>query len=140
MKYVWKDLPKPLNCFTVRNARMVNLNTGKIVSNYSANTKITVVQKCITPNKTYYRTREAAHYYLNYAFEASAFGLPNEKAPSVPSTNTLPPLKNSKPVARTPKPEEKQKDSPKKVSPKGGGERPKVNFIKRLVRRVRGRK
>ena len=86
MKYIWKDLPKRLNCFTVRNARMVNLDTGKIVSNFAANTKIAVVQKCVTPTKTWYRTQEAAHHQLNYAFEASAFGLPNEKAPSAPSS------------------------------------------------------
>ena len=65
MKYKWEDLPKPLNCFTVRSATMVNLNTGKIVSNYAANTKIVVVQKCVTENGTYYRTNEAAHHYPN---------------------------------------------------------------------------
>ena len=92
MKYIWQDLPKPLNCFTIRSATMVNLNNGKIVRHYSANTKIVVVQKCVTPNGTYYRTNEAAHHYLNYAFRASAFGLPDEKAPSVPSNSFSPGL------------------------------------------------
>ena len=85
MKYVWEDLPERLNCFTVKNTAMINLNTGKPVRHYSTNTKINLVQKCITPEKTYYRTADAEHNYLNYAFEAEAFGLPNEKAPSAPS-------------------------------------------------------
>lgn len=145
MKYEWKDLPKPLNCFTVRSATMVNLNTGKIISNYSANTKIVVVQKCVTEKGTFYRTREAEHNYLNYAFRASAFGLPDEKAPSVPSpkSNSLgqSPLK-SKPAVRTPKPVEKQtpvkKSSNKASSPKGGEEKKRGGWLKKLFRRKNG--
>lgn len=145
MKYEWKDLPKPLNCFTVRSATMVNLNTGKIISNYSANTKIVVVQKCVTEKGTFYRTREAEHNYLNYAFKASAFGLPDEKAPSAPSpkSNSLgnSPLK-SKPVTRTPKPVKKQtpakKSSKKASSPKGGEEKKRGGWLKKLFRRKNG--
>lgn len=81
MKCVWEDLPKPMNCFTARNATMRDLNTNKIIQHYSANTKIVVVQKCVTPVATYYRTESAKLNRLNYAFEASAFGLPNESAP-----------------------------------------------------------
>ena len=47
MKFDWKELPEKKNCFTVRNATMRDLNTNKIVQYYSANTRITVVQKCI---------------------------------------------------------------------------------------------
>ena len=141
MKYVWKDLPKPLNCFTIRSARMVNLNTGRIVSNYAANTKIVVVQKCVTPNITYYRTQEAAHHFLNYAFEAAAFGLPNEKAPSAPSRskslrkNTA----NSKSATRTSKPTKKTKTNPKVELPKGGEEVRKEGWFSRLFRRKNGK-
>lgn len=141
MKYVWEDLPKPLSCFTVKNTTMVNLNTGKIVSNYSTNTKIVLVQKCVTENGTYYRTREAAYNYLNYAFKASAFGLPDEKAPSAPSakSNSLsrqPTI--SKPVSRTPKPAEKQTVTQKVATPKGGEEKQPKKWLRRLFRRKNG--
>lgn len=145
MKYVWKDLPKPLNCFTVRSATMVNLNTGRIIGNYSANTKIVVVQKCVTEKGTFYRTREAEHNYLNYAFRASAFGLPDEKAPSAPSPKPESlgkvPLK-SKAASRTLSPAKKQtsvKKSSKKVSsPKGGEGKKHTNWFKKLFRRKNG--
>lgn len=84
MKCNWEDLPRPLNAFTVRNAAMVNLNNGEVIRYYSANTKIVLAQKAITPKGTFYRTREAEHHFLNYAFEAASFGLPNEFAPPVP--------------------------------------------------------
>ena len=119
----WKDLSKPLHCFTVRSAAMINLNNGKIVRQYSANTKIVVVQKCVMPECTYYRTREAAHNYLNYAFKASAFGLPNEKAPSAHSFNSNSLGKyttNSKPATRTSKLAKKQTSTQKATSSKGG--------------------
>lgn len=139
MKYVWEDLPKPLNCFTVRSATMVNLNTGKIVSNYAANTKIVVVQKCVTPKGTYYRTNEAAHHYLNYAFRASAFGLPDEKAPSAHSSRTNSLRKhttNTKPATR--KPVKKQKAIQKTAAPKGGEEKRLGSWLKRVFRRKNG--
>lgn len=146
MKYLWEDLPKPLNCFTVRNATLVNLNTGKIVSNYAANTKIVVVQKCVTPKGTYYRTNEATHHYLNHAFRASAFGLPDEKAPSAHCSNKPNSLSRHsttpKPVSRTHKPAKKQKLSknPRKTAaPKGGEEKPnRLGWIGKLFRRKNG--
>lgn len=141
MKYTWEDLPKPLNCFTVRSATMINLNNGKIVSNYSANTKIVVVQKCVTPKGTYYRTNEAAHHYLNYAFEASAFGLPNEKAPSAHSSRPSSLSRHTtiipKPGART-NPDEKQKDAKIIALPKGGEGRRTRSWLKRIFRRKNG--
>ena len=141
MKFKWEDLPKPLNCFTVRSATMVNLNTGKIVSNYAANTKIVVVQKCVTPTGTYYRTSEAEHHYLNYAFRASAFGLPDEKAPSAPSAKSNSLSRQStipKPVSRTSKPAKKQTVAQKVATPKGGEEKQPRNWLKRLFRRKNG--
>ena len=137
MIYNWEDLPERKNCLTVRNAAMINLNTGKIVRHYSSNTRINVVQKCITPDKTYYRTAEAAHHYLNYAFEASAFGLPNEKAPSAPSvkSNTSHTLYNPKPTIRTPRPAKTQKSAQKSASPKGGEERRRRNWFSKIFRR-----
>ena len=139
MKCDWKDLPERKNLFTVKNAAMINLNTGKTVRQYCTNTKIAVVQKCVTPDKTYYRTQDAAHHYLNYAFEAEAFGLPNEKAPSVPSPNprrnsTL----NSKPASRTHKPIKKQTSVQKATTPKGGEEKGRFGWLKKLVRRKNG--
>lgn len=139
MKYEWKDLPKRENYFTVKNTAMINLNTGKTVRQYCTNTKIAVVQKCVTPDKTYYRTQEAVHHYLNYAFEAEAFGLPNEKAPSAPSSNprnksTL----NSKPASRTHKPTKKQTSVQKATTPKGGEEKGRFGWLKKLFRRKNG--
>lgn len=141
MKYEWKDLPKPMNCFTVRSATMVNLNTRKIIQHYSANTKIVVVQKCITPNCTYYRTREAAHHYLNYAFEASAFGLPNETAPlehssfNTPNSHRVSTLRS---VKHTTRPVKKQKAAQNIVLPKGGEARRQRSWFERLFRRKNG--
>lgn len=142
MKYEWKDLPERKNLFTVKNTAMINLNTGKTVRQYCTNTKIAVVQKCVTPEKTYYRTREAEHHYLNYAFEAEAFGLPNEKAPSVPSSNpkstgnfsTL----RTPPASRTPKPAKKQTSAKNAKTPKGGEEKRRFGWLKRLFRRKNG--
>ena len=143
MKCNWEDLPKPLNCFTVRSATMVNLNNGKVVSNYAANTKIVVVQKCVTEKGTYYRTNEAAHHYLNYAFRADAFGLPNEKAPSAHSSrsNSLSKttLNSKQPAARTHKPEKKQTSVQKTAAPKGGEEKRLGSWFKRIFRRNNGK-
>lgn len=138
MKYNWQDLPEKKNCFTVRNATMVNLNTGRIIQHYSANTKIALVQKCVMPDKTYYRTQEAAHHYLNYAFEASAFGLPNEKAPSVPSSkpNSLDKIHlDTSPETRTHNPVKKQKSIKKASAPKGGEEKRLRSWLRRIFRR-----
>ena len=143
MKYVWEDLPKPLNCFTVRGTTMVNLNTGRIINNYAANTKIVVVQKCVTPKGTFYRTGEAAHHYLNYAFRASAFGLPDEKAPSVrsPKPNSLSRHSERKtaPATRTLKPVKKQTSTKKAATPKDGeGKRHHFGWVKKFFGRKNG--
>lgn len=111
MKYVWQDLPKPLNVFTSRNTTMRNLNTGEIIQHYSANTKLTVVQKCVTTKGTFYRTSSAAHHFLNFAFEATALGLPNEIAPSAPSHDSL----DNRKITRS-----KQTTSQKVALPKDG--------------------
>lgn len=130
----WLDLPKRMNCFTVRNAAMYNLNTGKIIQYYSANTKIAVVQKCVTTEGTFYRTAEAAHHYLNYAFKASAFGLPDEKAPSAPSNKPDSLNTNQEPDSRTLlTPARKQKSSQKVVSPNDGGVEQAKNFLKKIL-------
>ena len=139
MKYDWVDLPKPLNCFTVMHTAMVNLNTGKIVRHYSTNTKIVVVQKCVTPDCTYYRTSEAAHHYLNYAFKASAFGLPNEKAPSAHSSKLNSSThSNTKSAKRTLKPVKKQTTVQKTVSPNDGEGKQRRSWLKRIFRRKNG--
>lgn len=139
MKYIWKDLPERTNLFTVKNTAMLNLNTGKVVRQYCTNTKIAVVQKCVTPGKTYYRTQDAAHHYLNYAFEAEAFGLPNEEAPSAPSSiSTGVPALNSKSAPRTRKPTKKQTSTQKATTPKGGEGKGLFGMVKRIFRRKNG--
>lgn len=135
MKYEWKDLPERKNYFTVKNTAMINLNTGKVVRQYCTNTKIAVVQKCVTPTKTYYRTQDAEHNYLNYAFEAEAFGLPNEKAPSAPSKLSSNKLKSA--ISLIKPGSKKQTSSGNKAKPKGGGATLKKIFNK-LLRRKNG--
>lgn len=131
MKYRWEDLPSRLNLFTVRSAVQRNMDSGKIVQNYSANTRITVVQKCVTPEKTYYRTETAKREHLNWAFEASAFGLPNEEAPSVPDST---PLKESPTHSQTCG-DKKQKSTRRSKSPKDGARaKTKKSLFKRLFR------
>lgn len=137
----WKDLPKPLNCFTVRSAVLRNLNTGEIIRHYVANTKIVVTQKCVMPEKTYYRTSEAARHCLNYAFEASAFGLPNEKAPSAPRSryNSLnKQIHQHTPSSRT-LPVQKQKRSKKAAASKDGETKQPRSWLKKLFRRNHGK-
>ena len=134
MKYEWEDLPKPINAFTTRNTVMMNLNTGKVVQYYGANTKIVLVQKKTTPKGTYYRTRSAEHHSLNWAFEASAFGLPNEKAPSEPSM--FPPKIDSQLETSTPTLVKKQKRNTKVAAPIDGGGQHK-NWFKKLFRRLK---
>ena len=130
MRYKWESLPKPLNVFTTRNTMMLNLNTREVIQHYSSNTRITLVQKCVTPDGTYYRTSSAEHHNLNWAFEAAAFGLPNVKlAPPVPPTNS------KKEVKKTPP--EKTKKEPEIIMAKGG--EPKRSKFKQILKRVFGR-
>lgn len=141
MKYVWEDLPERKNCFTVRNAYMVNLNTGKAIRTYSTNTKIAVVQKCVTPDTTWYRTADAVHHYLNYAFAAEDLGLPNEKAPSAHSikSNTMDKSTlKSMPVSRI-KSSAQNKNHSKKNASSNGGERKRIKgWLNRIFRRKNG--
>lgn len=142
MDYVWEDLPKPLNCFTVTNTTMVNLDNGKVIRHYSTNTKIVVVQKCVTPECTYYRTADAYFNKLNYAFKADAFGLPNEKAPSAHSSRSNS-LSNStlssKPATRTQTPEEKQTSIQKVILPNDGEGGRRGSWLRRIFRRIHGK-
>lgn len=115
MKYAWEDLPKKLTTFTVRNATLRNLNTGKIVQNYSSNTRIDVVQKCVTDKGTYYRTSTAEYNNLNHAFSALDLGLPNENASSVPKDSSN---SKEKVLATNSKTPLKTKRVPKKSAPK----------------------
>lgn len=140
MKYEWQDLPERKNLFTVKNTVMINLNTGKIVRHYATNTKIAVVQKCVTPEKTYYRTYDAFHNYLNYAFEAEAFGLPNEKAPSAPSNNSrrLDNFEKKLDKAFTHTLDTKQKLEQKPLTSKDGERRRAIKWLKKIFRRKNG--
>lgn len=132
----WKDTPKPLNLFTVRNATMRDLETKKIIQYYSANTKISVVQKTQVGDTTYYRTASAKERSLNWAFEASAFGLPNEKAPSVPlsSFHTIAPyLEKVAPALDTKQKSVKKNDI---VSSKDG-EKKRRNLFVKIIKRIK---
>ena len=131
-KLEWQDLPEPLSAFTARNAEMVDMDNNKVVQYYSANTKIKVVQKCVTPDATYYRTESAKKIGLNWAFKAAAFGLPNDIAPPVHSFS---PGIHSKPAARIPKPAAKQTPVQKRQAPKGGVGARKKPFWAWLLRR-----
>lgn len=137
----WQDLPERKNCFTVRNAAMLDLKKNKAVRAYCANTRITVVQKCNTPFGTFYRTEFAKEQDLDWAFKASAFGLPNDKAPSAHSdrSNSLSKkTSHPKPATRKPELDKKQTSDQKVVLPKdGGGERLK-NWFSKVFRRKNG--
>lgn len=138
MKYTWEDLPERKNLFTVKNTAMINLNTGKAVRQYCTNTKIAVVQKCVTPEKTYYRTYDSFHNCLNHAFEAEAFGLPNEKAPSAPLSSMDIPTSSSVSASRTPKPNKKQIPVQNSESPNDGGGKRSFGWLRKLLRRKNG--
>ena len=131
MKYAWEDLPERKNYFTVKNTTMVDLDNGKIVRHYCTNTKIAVVQKCITPENTYYRTEDAFSHNLNYAFEASAFGLENEKAPLVPTYGSVSANNTQKPIKKT-------NSGPKAPSPKSGEAAGIIKRLRDFIRRHRG--
>ena len=132
MKCDWQDLPDKKTVFTVRSAVMKNLNTGKIIQHYASNTRIDVVQKCITPVGTFYRTQSAAYNNLNWAFEASAFGLPNEFAPSAPTG--LPPNKLSNTKALRKPSTSKQKSVNTPALPKDGEVKAsKIGFKNKLL-------
>lgn len=140
MKFVWQDLPKRQNCFTTRSAMMMDLDKRTAVQHYSANTKIVVVQKCVIPEGTYYRTETAKLKGLNWAFKASALGLPDEKAPSVHPTFGSQHRISRKPVSRTSRPaKKKQKTIQKVASLKDGEVRRHGSWLKRLFRRKNGK-
>lgn len=140
MKYNWKDLPKPLSCFTVRSATMTDLSSGKIIQHYSANTKLVMAQKCVTSEGTFYRTASAKQHSLNWAFGASALGLPNDKAPSAPSApkSLKKTVSRPKPVSRTPAPVRKQKSVQNTPKPNGGEAKGFRGLLKRIFRRKNG--
>lgn len=124
-RYEWQDLPKPINAFTTRNTKLKNLNTGEVIQYYSANTKIVVAQKAVTPSGTFYRTRSAEHHCLNWAFEASALGLPNEVAPLALDYSTQTTDSRSK----------KTKISQREVTSKSGEKRPFFALLRKLFYR-----
>lgn len=131
----WEDLPKELGVFTVRDTAMVDLDKNEAIKYYSANTKIEVVQKNVTENVTYYRTQPAKDRGLNWAFEATALGLPNDKAPSAHS-EILPP-NSDKPASRTLKAGKKTKTKSKAILPKDGEGASPRGLLKKLFRKIK---
>lgn len=133
----WIDLPNRKSCFTARNTAMIDLDKNKVVQYYSANTKIAVVQKCVTAKGTFYRTESAKEKGLNWAFKATVLGLPDEKAPSVPIKISL--NNSSAPTPRTHQSARKQKSVKKVALPKGGEAKHQRNWISKLFRRNHGK-
>ena len=113
-KIIWEDYPSPKNLFTKRNATMKDLETNKIIQYYSANTKIVIVQKAQVNDQTFLRTASARDHDLDWAFEAAAFGLPNDVAPPV----HVPSYSLNSHTTKKQKPDEIQNPEP----PKGGEE------------------
>lgn len=139
MKITWVDLPEKKNCFTVRSALMIDLDTRRVVQYYSANTKIVVTQKCIIKEGTFYRTETAKRNGLNWAFKASAFGLPNEVAPSAHShTHNSQNSKARNKASCSSLPKRNKKDTKKGAVSKDGETRHRGNWLKRLFRRKNG--
>ena len=133
MNIDWQDIPQNNTLFTKRNATMRDLETGKIIQYYSANTKICVIQKANYKGMTYYRTRSAKDNNLDWAFEAAVFGLPNDIAPPVhtPSYSL-----NSHTTKK-----QKSNETQKPESPKGGEETKAQRRQKfRLLGKLFGRK
>lgn len=131
-KIIWEDYPSPKNLFTKRNAIMKDLETNKTIQYYSANTKIVIVQKAQVNDQTFLRTASARDHDLDWAFEASAFGLPNDVAPPV----HVPSYSLNSHTTKKQKPDETQKPEP----PKGGEEtkaqrRPKFRLLGKLFGR-----
>lgn len=134
MGRTWTDLPKPTNCFTARNTMMFDLNSLEVIRHYSANTKIVVVQKCVTEKGTFYRTESAKNRGLDWAFKASALGMPNEKAPSVPSFS---PSNDSAPAdSHTKAGVQKQTTEQEVALPKDGEVRQRKGWFDKLFRRI----
>lgn len=131
-KIVWEDIPSK-SLFTKRNATMRDLRTGKTIQYYSANTKLAVAQKAQIGPVTYYRTASARDNGLDWAFQASAFGLPNDEAPSAPLTPKSRPTKQR---ATPPLNSTKQKPS-QQTEPSKDGEGTKPFFSKTLFGRLR---
>lgn len=129
MKYKWEKLPNRLNAFTVRSAMMADLETGDIIQHYSSNTRITLTEKCVTETGTYYRTASASRQGLNWAFEATAFGLPNDIAPSALPT---PPDSFSRVAIALNGDNKTQKIIQNSSTPKGGEEKGRKKLWERL--------
>lgn len=135
--FVWVDLEKPKNVFTVRSAAMYDLRNKKMIQHYLANTKIQVVQKAIFNGETYYRTESAKTRGLDWAFKATAFGLPNEAAPSVPSpkSDSLGHLANSRKSRSSAPTSAKKQTVIQKAARPQDGEGKRRGWLKKIFRR-----
>lgn len=133
MNYEWIDLPERKSCFTTRNAVLYDMDSDEIIQYYSANTKIVVVQGCVTDRGTFYRTESAVKADVNFAFEADALGLPTEIAPPCPSPSSYTLASAVSPSAENFTP---NKQSAYTELPSGGEAAPrKRTWFKRLFKR-----
>ena len=80
-KITWEKI-EAKNLFTIRNSKMVDLDTKENKQYYTSNTKIQVVEQATVDGIVYYRTAYAVRNGLNWAIEASSFASPIELAPS----------------------------------------------------------
>lgn len=136
-KIIWEDYPSPKNLFTKRNATMKDLETNKTIQYYSANTKIVIVQKAQVNDQTFLRTASARDHDLDWAFEASAFGLPNDVAPSAPINFS--PTNNSRLEELAHSLEKRQKSVQKNAaSSKDGEKKLRLGWLRKLFGRKNG--
>ena len=102
---------------------MVDLDKGKIITYYSANTKISMMQQALVNGERYFRTGSAKEKGLNWAIKANSFTLPIDDAPLEPSSsstlNSFSPAKKP----RSSSPRQKSSQNPPKPRPSKSGEK-----------------
>lgn len=88
---VWEDLPQKTGLFTAHKCSLINLDDGKVIQTYSANTKIDVTQTTLVDGIKYYRTDYSKSKGFNWAFRAEDFVeiKPAEPEPSAPTDNPI---------------------------------------------------
>ena len=120
-KFVWEDLPEKTGFFTSCACNLWNLDDGKVVQTYSANTKIDVVQFTTVDGEKYYRTDYSKSKNFNWAFKVG------DLAPIISEPMPIPEPEPSAPSPSTPSnsnidtSQENEKDSKTKDEPQQDG-------------------
>lgn len=148
-KISWTDLPKALGLFTARSCSLVDLDTGKAVKTYSANTKIDVVQSTEFNGVKYYRTEYSKTKGFNWAFKAEDFAEPEvvaeptpiEEEPSAPIGTSEIPQDNKNGTNSDESPSQDGSAASSKVSlGKGGILTAIAAFLKKIIKLLTIRK